>query len=92
MRLDHLLSKESDKPVGLDLAGLDRQGIVSIVFNFEGPVKRKPQNNVSGAARAKPWGYSSAGRAPALQAGGQGFDSLYLHHYGLIAQMVRARA
>ena len=26
-----------------------------------------------------PWGYSSVGRAPALQAGGQGFESLYLH-------------
>ena len=26
------------------------------------------------------WGYSSAGRAPALHAGGQGFESLYLHH------------
>ena len=26
------------------------------------------------------WGCSSAGRAPALQAGGQGFDSLHLHH------------
>ena len=25
------------------------------------------------------WGYSSVGRAPALQAGGQGFKSLYLH-------------
>ena len=25
------------------------------------------------------WGCSSAGRAPALQAGGQGFDSLHLH-------------
>ncbi len=24
------------------------------------------------------WGYSSAGRAPALQAGGQGFESPYL--------------
>ena len=24
------------------------------------------------------WGYSSDGRAPALQAGGQGFESLYL--------------
>ena len=24
-------------------------------------------------------GYSSVGRAPALQAGGQGFESLYLH-------------
>ena len=25
------------------------------------------------------WGYSSAGRAPALQAGGHRFDSDYLH-------------
>ena len=25
-------------------------------------------------------GYSSAGRAPALQAGGQRFDPVYLHH------------
>ena len=27
------------------------------------------------------WGYSSVGRAPALQAGGQEFESPYLHHY-----------
>ena len=26
------------------------------------------------------WGYSSAGRAPALQAGGRRFDPDYLHH------------
>ena len=26
------------------------------------------------------WGCSSAGRAPALQAGGQEFDSPHLHH------------
>ena len=26
------------------------------------------------------WGYSSAGRAPALHAGGQRFDPAYLHH------------
>ena len=43
------------------------------------------------------WGCSSAGRAPALQAGGQGFESLHLHQKngkrdGLIAQVVRARA
>ena len=37
------------------------------------------------------WGYSSVGRAPALQAGGREFESLYLH-YGLIAQPVRAHA
>ena len=37
------------------------------------------------------WGCSSVGRAPALQAGGQGFESLHLH-LGLIAQPVRAHA
>ena len=47
------------------------------------------------------WGCSSAGRAPALQAGGHGFESHHLHQqveiertqrYRLIAQQVRARA
>ena len=38
------------------------------------------------------WGYSSVGRALALHARGQGFESLYLHHYGSIAQLVRAHA
>jgi hypothetical protein len=28
----------------------------------------------------KPWGCSSVGRAPALQAGGRRFDSVHLHH------------
>ena len=45
-------------------------------------------------------GYSSAGRALALQAGGQRFDPAYLHHrfektehkHGLVAQVVRAHA
>ena len=46
-------------------------------------------------------GCSSAGRAPALQAGGQEFDPPHLHqrvkrneqnHYGRIAQVVRAHA
>ena len=64
------------------------------LFNLEG-------------ARSRTRGYSSAGRAPALQAGGQRFDPVYLHHperekrrlgrqnsreYGLIAQPVRAHA
>jgi hypothetical protein len=34
------------------------------------------------------WGISSVGRAPALQAGGQRFESAYLHHYSSIAQLV----
>ena len=44
------------------------------------------------------WGFSSAGRAPALQAGGQRFDPANLHHTNLtegakdgpIAQLARA--
>ncbi len=35
-----------------------------------------------GSTQKPKWGFSSAGRAPALQAGGQGFDSLNLHHMG----------
>ena len=35
------------------------------------------------ALRSPFWGCSSAGRAPALQAGGQGFDSPHLHHGGM---------
>ena len=47
------------------------------------------------------WGCSSAGRAPALQAGGHRFDPVHLHQKsfanaklknGLIAQVVRAHA
>ena len=38
------------------------------LFNFQGP-----------CPVGKIWGYSSAGRAPALQAGGQRFDPAYLH-------------
>ena len=44
-----------------------------ILFDFEGPEKE---------TQFLMWGFSSAGRAPALQAGGQGFDSLNLHHMG----------
>ena len=42
----------------------------------------------------KSWGCSSAGRAPALQAGGQEFDPPHLHQKGIgrIAQVVRAHA
>ena len=37
------------------------------LFNFQGPARDIR-------------GYSSAGRAPALHAGGQRFDPAYLHH------------
>ena len=37
--------------------------------------------NVPCKKMGKIWGFSSAGRAPALQAGGQRFDPAYLHHF-----------
>ncbi len=33
------------------------------------------------------WGYSSAGRAPALHAGGQRFDPAYLHHLSSLNEL-----
>ena len=35
--------------------------------------------NFEGFSFKNLWGYSSVGRAPALHAGGQEFESLYLH-------------
>ena len=48
-------------------------------------VSDQPQRDLQiiETVKANPlWGCSSAGRAPALQAGGQGFDSLHLHQAG----------
>ena len=73
MRLDHLLARESDRIARQVLEILDKGKLHSIMFNFEGPALVKCMEI---------WGYSSVGRAPALQAGGQGFESLYLHHMG----------
>src|SRR4029077_5031018 len=42
--------------------------------------------------RLKPWGCSSVGRAPALQAGGRRFDSDHLHHRLNEAQRRSCRA
>ena len=67
------------------------------LFNFEGSVKAE----ILKAEILKTlWGCSSAGRAPALHAGGQEFEPPHLHHaeskglarHGLIAQQVRAHA
>ena len=43
-------------------------------------------------AAQKPWGCSSVGRAPALQAGGHRFDSVHLHHRPNDAQRRSCRA
>ena len=72
MRLDHLLSKEKE--------GIER------LPEFE--IRKEKSERDSGRRccsifkdqGTQKWGCSSAGRAPALQAGGQGFDSLHLHH------------
>ena len=40
----------------------------------------KVENNGEKANTHFIWGCSSAGRAPALQAGGHGFESHHLHH------------
>ena len=49
------------------------------LFNFQGPARDIR-------------GYSSAGRAPALQAGGQRFDPAYLHHrFGKLNNRIRLR-
>lgn len=56
------------------------------LFNLEGAGDEDCEKKI---AR----GYSSAGRAPALQAGGRRFDPDYLHHlssYGPVAQLARA--
>ena len=66
--------------------------IVSFLFVFNKVASLKVREAfILREARSK-WGYSSAGRAPALQAGGHRFEPDYLHQYGLIAQLVRAHA
>ena len=88
MRLDHLLSKENNRSeTWLDMSyGQLVWGVDATLFNLEGT--RDTHLN-----REDKRGYSSAGRAPALQAGGQRFDPAYLHQKnGLIAQPVRASA
>ena len=56
------------------------------------PVKTAEQRKIVAWLLTEIRGCSSAGRAPALHAGGQEFEPPHLHQYGLIAQLVRARA
>ena len=89
MRLDHLLSKENmqtEKRFAYVLRSV--QGVdLFTLFNLEGTLRMCTR-----------WGFSSAGRAPALQAGGQRFDPANLHQTlktgvakdGPIAQLARA--
>ena len=52
---------------------------VDALFNLEGIVRKTMHLNKWKRER----GFSSAGRAPALQAGGQRFDPANLHHVTL---------
>ena len=87
MRLDHLLSKENvrcqitDVSYSKSTSDLDLMNFFTIrfsdilhLFNLQDP---------SGVLEELIRGHSSAGRAPALQAGGRGFDSRCLHQAGL---------
>ena len=99
MRLDHLLSKEkkqvrklvilfSYQEIGNKLPVAMRLGETPVPI----PNTMVKTQEADGTmletvweSRWLPdlWGYSSVGRAPALQAGGQGFESLYLHSTSL---------
>ena len=75
MRLDHLLSKEN-LSARIEVDGCPKvsiiwSGVNATLFNLEGIRKALKSEEKRG--------YSSAGRAPALQAGGQRFDPAYLH-------------
>ena len=58
---------------------VDRKLIVSFLFVFN-KVASLLTRGAFILRRAQEWGYSSAGRAPALQAGSHRFEPDYLHH------------
>ena len=72
MRLDHLLSKEKFiENMNRSYWSVVIDGFRLMLFNFEGPFEKVDNSSK--------WGCSSAGRAPALQAGGHRFDPVHLH-------------
>ena len=86
MRLGHLLSKESEvsvlcvftmKPREPNRKGEGEREVSCTQESLANP-SRKAKDEVRN--RLRTWGFSSAGRAPALHAGGQEFESLNLHH------------
>ena len=83
MRLDHLLSKETSEDEIHLRKVLRSAGCLKAftLFNLEGTSKVAEAKPGKGAWFGEEiWGFSSAGRAPALQAGGQRFDPANLHH------------
>ncbi len=55
-------------------------GSENALYGFEGAEKHI-QKGTGNERQTGTRGYSSAGRAPALQAGGHRFESVYLHHF-----------
>ena len=60
-----------------------------MLFNFEGPKGTSKKYGGVPESLANLWGCSSAGRAPALQAGGQEFDPPHLHQTFLRLERLR---
>ena len=89
MRLDHLLlGRYEDKLFHnylLILVDTDTSKKTKFYFLYSFLIKvlRFAGHLLSKSVKTDFWGYSSAGRAPALQAGGQRFDPAYLHQAAL---------
>ena len=92
MRLDHLLSMEN-RQIFTDLSGRDTEDLQAeygtFVVQFSG-IRGSGHWKEEKPNALKRWGCSSAGRAPALQAGGHGFDSHHLHQNHETGAMRRA--
>ena len=85
------LQRVSENKLQVQLQECERkQALVIALFNFEDAVEKRfafsygvfcenSAVHLQVKQNARTWGCSSAGRAPALQAGGQGFDSPHLH-------------
>ena len=80
MRLDHLLSKEHERKFKASVSKgkqVERKHCSILRILKE---KECLQKKLEKPRETRTWGCSSAGRAPALQAGGQEFDPPHLHH------------
>ena len=79
--------------------------VTGVRFPYESPIScgcssmvefwpSKPAVRVRSPSPAPKWDHSSAGRAPALQAGGHRFEPCWSHHLkcGLVVQLVRMPA
>ena len=77
-RLFHTTNqKANSKP---SETGLNWGGETAKRYGVFGWRMTQGRNGIKGMLLSTIWGFSSAGRAPALQAGGQRFDPANLHH------------